>query len=146
MSYLNKIYRLYSAVEKDPEYDDTDMEEIKNKLASLPVYFSCVIQFNSQMAFLQSQYKGEEFRDKMSKTDSDRRAAHERMTIAINYLNRLCVNMDVPKIFDVEDLNYKSTADRAVAAEVCYEFCTEIFSGDRRRNSEREADEGHHHF
>jgi hypothetical protein len=131
-NYAKQMETLCEAISRTgDEYRDDDLANIESYLSSITAYLSTVVEFNIQKPLLLIRYEGEEFRDKFEQLDKARRRKHQAMTRSINHLNKLCVHYHLPKIFDVGELDPDSRDDRAIAAGLCYDFCTEIFVIDR---------------
>lgn len=129
-NYKEKLRKLCGAIKNAGTGVVEDLEFVENRLDKIPNYFNSVITFNVRMPILMAMYEGEEFRDKMSKLDSNRRYAHIAMCDAINQINRLCRAYEVDVIFDTDsrDLISASVDDRAIAAGIAFSFCTELYA------------------
>jgi hypothetical protein len=138
---LEKIIELGECIKSNAtelaEDKQDDLKSIEKYLTSFPNYFNAVINHTIQINVVGLRYEGEEYRDKISKIDHDRRDAHIRLTDSINKLNRLSSYYQGEKIFDMDkELDSNSRDDRAQAVKIVYSFCKDVFLDEHAMNND----------
>lgn len=75
------------------------LEDLEKAFTSLLAYANHVIAQQYQFALWSVRYEGEEFREKVSTSDRQRRSFHLGACASVNMLNRLCVAAGAEELF-----------------------------------------------
>lgn len=109
----------------DGEKEDC-LEDIERAFDSLLAYANHVIGQQYQFPMWRIRYEGEEFREKVSASDSERRNHHLGACASVNMLNRLFVAAGVKELFPGivagEDREGRRQAAIAIGT-----FCLELY-------------------
>ena len=128
MTYLEKQNRMLMRLEETGyEMFDGDRDEALEFMASqfsrFPNYVNIVVTQQNMMPIWRVQYEGGEiYRDRAQGMDERRKMAHDSAISAVNILNRMSVNLNLPPFTDVD------TQDRRAVADFAGAYCIQVFS------------------
>lgn len=136
---LNKAMALAKAINESGEAPDDKKMDIKNMeryLKSFPEYLNSVINYSIKGHMVGILFEEDEYRERMSELDSDRRRKHINATDNINKLNRLARYYHIGDIIPTDRgvLNAESVNDREYAIRLVYNFCTSVFLDEVERS------------
>lgn len=136
---------LLTAICKNRENVDDDLEFVIERIEKLPEYFNVVItsELSIRMAYMRYEGDAERIRDTVENIDRTRREKHISLTNSINQLNRMCDVHNIPRIFETGrsiDLNPELKEDREIATDLCYNFCKDVFLDSKTREAMRAKD------
>lgn len=86
-------YEIYDGDKKDC------LEELEKAFTDMLAYANHVIMQQYQFRLWSVQFDGEEFRDRVSTSDTRRRNYHLGACASVNMLNRLCKAVEVEELF-----------------------------------------------
>lgn len=140
---MDNVAALMSAINEKAagEERDDDLDFVVREIMHFPAYLNIIVEYVVNRDLIRLRYKGEEYRDRMTKLERDRRSVHIGLTDAVNKLNRLAKLYGVDAIVPVpHELSSDSTDDRVIALQAAFPFCVETFLDEMDRSGyNREA-------
>ncbi len=135
---LNNILNLISEVKKDnSEIADSLKELIVDAIKAPANYYNAVISMVAEIKVAR-EYGDENLTYITEKSDRNRRAAHIKLTQAINQLNRWAKMYDLEPVFNTgreSELDPDNSSDRQLAAVLGYRFSNELFLDEMVRSN-----------
>ena len=129
MMFSEKFDNLFEMVvvqEPDNERQKANIDGILRQMKKLPEYFNAVASTSLQIKAAFFTHHDSERGELIEACDRHRRDCHQEMTIAINYVNRVCDKYQIDRIFPVDhDLDIDLKDDRAIAAQYSWECLKE---------------------
>ena len=113
MGNLEKIEKLASVVDVDMQ------EDVESVIINAGKYVAAVTEMECSVKNLQG-LKGQDYRDKVSQTDSARTRAHNAFIDAVNLANRLAESVDAEKI-------YTGSSERRAYGDFAFAIVKEVF-------------------
>lgn len=136
MSVLENMGSLMEAISKG-EYSQEDLENLEGWALKIPEYFNSVINYAISSRIASFTLEGEEYRDKITALDRNRRISHIALTDSVNKINRLASMYDKEPVFETGNkkvLDSNNVEDRETAADISFSFCTEVFLDEMERS------------
>lgn len=135
---LNNILNLISEVKKDnSEIADSLKELIVDAIKAPANYYNAVISMVAEIKVAR-EYGDENLTYITEKSDRNRRAAHIKLTQAINQLNRWAKMYGLEPVFNTgreSELDPDNSSDRQLAAVLGYRFSNELFLDEMVRSN-----------
>lgn len=101
---------------------DKALEFVGARLKAFPDYANIVVREQIMTPIWRVQYDGQDFRDRISDIDRQRRSAHDAAIMSVNILNRMCDKMGLPAYADID------TNDRHAVADFVGQYVNEIYN------------------
>lgn len=141
---MGRIQDLMMAIKENTVDEDRDdiLDFVAKEVLHFPAYLNQVIGYVVNSNLFRMRYEGEEYRDRMTKLDGDRRSAHIAIADAVNKLNKLSEMYGVEPIVPTEHrLDANSVDDREFAARITFSFCVETFLDEMDRSGYNREDD-----
>lgn len=116
---------LVTALRADADKCDL-IEDVKDTVDACCGYVEQVDNMAESIQLARATMDAEDFRRYAQNLDFNRRAAHEGLMINVDMLNRICVNLGIPLVADVDEDNresYYAFAKKVAEATKLGEFC-----------------------
>ena len=95
---MKDLATLAERIKNDKELtmeDKQDMQEfLIERIEMFPKYFSAVVNMKTQLTILEQLCTSEDYAEKRSHLDEQRRRSHIMATMSINQINKLCKSYD----------------------------------------------------
>lgn len=132
---LDELVRAIKNSDEELENKADDIKNVEKYTLSFPNYFNAVINHVVQGKIYMVMYDGEEYRDRMTRLDQNRRQCHIMATDAVNKLNRMAMYYGTSQIFRIDrKLNPDKVEDREVAMNLVFRFCGQTFIDEVKRS------------
>lgn len=106
--------------------DNCDLvEDVKDTVNLCRNYVGMVDRMEANIRTARETMDAEDFRRRVQTLDMNRRTAHEGLMIDVNMLNKICANIGIPPVADVDEDNresYYSFAKKVAEAAELGEF------------------------
>ncbi len=151
---MKDLATLAERIKNDKELtmeDKQDMQEfLIERIEMFPKYFSAVVNMKTQLTILEQLCTSEDYAEKRSHLDEQRRRSHIMATMSINQINKLCKSYEMEAIFQFPEIGNRellpeakqkgnrveemqASSDRELAADAVYGFCKEVFLDGKSR-------------
>lgn len=123
---FDHLFEMIVVQESDAETQKAVVGGVVCQMKKLPEYFNAVASTSMQIKAAFFTHHDSERGAVIEACDKYRRDCHQEMTIAVNYVNRVCDRYHTERIFPTDhELDIDLKEDRAVAAQFSWDWLKE---------------------